>query len=96
MGIPRAVREVPPLRSTAPRAGPVGERDAYTQLSQLAGEKDRLLEERELWQRKVERITRRLTEIDRQMDRMHRQVAEIHGEPSRFPGRAWREIELPY
>lgn len=79
------------------RAGPVGEREAYTRLGQLAGEKRRLMEERDLGQRRIERITRRLTEIDRQANRMQRHVGELHGEQgSRPPGRAWREIELPY
>lgn len=97
MGIPRTVHDVRTVRRTAARAGPVGEREAYTRLSQLASEKRRLTEERELWERKVERITRRLTEIDRQMDRMQRHIAEINGEQGlRSPGRAWREIELPY
>jgi hypothetical protein len=91
------VHEVRTVNSTAARAGPVGEREAYTRLTQLVSEKHRLTEEQELWQRKVERITRRLTEIDRQMDLMQRHVAEINGEQgSRSPGRAWREIELPY
>lgn len=90
----REVRRTPRSRTAR---GAVGEREAYTRLSQLVSEKRRLTEERELWQRKVERITRRLTEIDLQMDQMQRHVAALHGaHGSRSPGRAWREIELPY
>lgn len=79
------------------RAGPGSEPDGYVRLSQLASEKHRLLGEQELWQRKLERITKRLTEIDLHMDRLRRQVSEIHDEQgSRSPARLWREIELPY
>ncbi len=97
MGVPRTVHDIRTARSLPARAGPGSEPDAYVRLSQLASEKHRLMGEQELWQRKLERITKRLREIDLHMDRLRRQVSEIHDEQgSRSPERLWREIELPY
>lgn len=97
MGVPRTAHDIRTARSLPARAGPGSEQDAYVRLSQLASEKHRLVGEQELWQRKLERITKRSREIDSQMDRLRRQVSETHDEQgSRSPGRRWREFELPY
>ena len=96
-GAPRTAQYVRPARSIPARVGPGSEQDAYVRLSQLAREKHRLHGEQELWQRKLDRITKRLTEIDSQMDWVRRQVPEMQEEErSRFPGRLWQEIEFPY
>ena len=78
-------------------ARPGREQGAYARPGQLARERYHLLEEQELWQRKLGRITRRLTEIDSQMERLNRQVPSAHDEQKpRPPRRLWQEIEFPY
>ena len=91
-GTLRTVQDARTARSLPARLGPGGDHDAYAQLAQLAREKHRLRGERELWQRKLDRITRRLTEIDTQMQRLERHTHQ----PTPPPHPHWREIEFPY
>lgn len=85
--VPRAVRDI--------RTAPSMPGGAWR--GQLARERYHLLEEQELWQRKLGRITRRLTEIDSQMKRLNRQVPSAHDQQKpRPPRRLWQEIEFPY
>ena len=98
---PRRVPHVGQDIGTAPSmpggAWPGRGRGAYARPGQLARERYHLLEEQELWQRKLGRVTRRLTEIDSQMKRLDRQVPSAHDEQkSRPPRRLWQEIEFPY
>jgi hypothetical protein len=92
---PRGVADARTARSLLPRAGPGGVPDTYARLTQLARERQRLLAEQDLWQRKLHRIITRLAEIEgqmRQLDRHTRQPATWP--PGRQPPR--REIEFPY
>ena len=96
-GVPRTVADVRTARSMPARSGPGGEQDAYAVLGQLARERRRLLQEQELWQRKLERITRRLAEIDAQAGRLSRLVPPAHDRQAPRPRRQrWQEIEFPY
>jgi hypothetical protein len=95
--VPRAVRDIRTASSMPGGARPGREQGAYARPGQLARERYHLLEEQELWQRKLGRITRRLTEIDSQMERLNRQVPSAHDEQKpRPPRRLWQEIEFPY
>ena len=96
-GVPRTVQDVRTARSIQARSGAGGEQDAYAVLGQLAREKRRLLQEQELWQRKLERITRRLAEIDAQAGRLSRAMPPVHGRQAPRPSRPRRhEVEFPY
>lgn len=96
-GVPRTVADVRTVRSMPARSGPGGEQDAYAALGQLAREKRRLLAEQELWQRKLERITRRLAEIDAQAGRLSRPLPPVHDRPPPRPSRQRRpQFEFPY
>lgn len=87
----RASRSVPgPARLTSAQ-------QAYAELTRLAREKSRLLEERELWQRKLRRIGMRLAEIESQMSRLGGRLPEpAPGSSARPNGQAWQEIEIRY
>jgi hypothetical protein len=64
----------------------------YAQLAQLARERQRLAGEQNLWQRKLERITRRLAEIDSQIQHLDRHTP--HTSPP--PTRPHHQTEFPY
>jgi len=97
VGAPRTVHDVRSARSLQGRAGRGDEQDAYARLGQLAREKQRLLAEQELWQRKLQRTIKRLTEIASQMELLGRRVPPARQEqmprPSRRPP---QEIEYPH
>jgi hypothetical protein len=95
--VPRTMPDVRTARSLPAGIGARCERDSYVQLSQLARERHRLLAEREIWRRRLDRITRRLTEVDSQMGQLRAQVRQMRdGQRSRSPRRRGQEIEFPY
>ena len=89
----RGVADARTPRSLPARIGPGGERDVYARLTQLARERQRLAGERDLWQRKLDRISRRLAEIDTQMQRLDRRAQQVDPSPTGPPR---REIEFRY
>ena len=93
-GAPRSVADARTARSLPPRAGAGAVPDAYAKLTQLAREKQRLLGEQDLWQRKLARITTRLAEIDHQMTRLDRHTQNPGHTPP--PPPPPRETEIPY
>jgi septal ring factor EnvC (AmiA/AmiB activator) len=91
--VPRTAQDIRPSRSVPARAGRDSEQASYARLSQLAKEKHHLLGEQEVWQRKLERITKRLGEIDEQMNALRKQVIAFRGElGEHLPGGVAREV----
>jgi hypothetical protein len=95
--VPRTVQDIRAMRSMPTGAGPASEPDTYAKLSQLARERQHLLAEQQLWQRKLQRIASRLAEVDAQMLRLRRDVPEARAarQPAP-PGQAYREMEFRY
>jgi hypothetical protein len=88
----RGVADARTVQSLPVRVGPGGEREVYARLAQLARERQRLAGEQDLWQRKLERITRRLAEIDSQIQHLDRHTP--HTSPP--PTRPHHQTEFPY
>jgi chromosome segregation ATPase len=92
--VPRTAQDIRPSRSVPARAGRDSEQASYARLSQLAKEKHHLLGEQEVWQRKLERITKRLCEIDEQMNALRERVIAFRSElGEHLPRGAPREIQ---
>jgi hypothetical protein len=89
----RGVADARTVQSLPVRVGPGGEREVYAQLAQLARERQRLAGEQDLWQRKLERITRRLAEIDSQIQRLDHHTPHTSPPPTRPPH---HQTEFPY
>jgi hypothetical protein len=84
--MPRTVTDTRTTRSLPARPGPASEQDTYALLTQLAREKQRLLGEQDLWQRKLQRITARLAEIDSHTQRLRQHTPHTpsqHTPPTR-------------
>lgn len=97
MAIPRTVHDIRTARSIPARVSSASEQEAYARLSLLATEKHRLMDERKIWERKLERIEKRVREIDQQMDQLGHQVSEINKQGVASSSRAlWHEVELSY
>ena len=63
----RTFRDIKTIRSVKKNRGPLKPEAVFLEMHSLAQEKHRLEREEEIWQTKVDQISRRLREIEHQM-----------------------------
>ncbi len=81
----RTAQDSRTARSLPVRLRRGSDQETFARLTELTRERARLLGERDVWQRKLERISRRLAEIDAQVAKVSRLIPAVTAPPA-VPG----------